>query len=75
MNAAAFEFQADQDKIIYDRFASSNIRRQLVRKQSFSEITQNEKLLGKLYELGDKMAYLLNKSYQNSNYAMSQQQQ
>ena len=65
------DYPIDQDKIIYDRYASSNVRRQLVKTQSLMDINKFEKLLVKLYETGDKMAYLLNKSFQNSNFAMA----
>ena len=39
------------------------LRPKLLKKQSFAELDQNEKLLNKLYEMGDKLVYMLTKSF------------
>ena len=63
---AVIEFQFDQESIIYDRFASSTVRPRLLKNKSFSEINQVEKILNKLYETGDKLVYMLSKSFMRS---------
>lgn len=65
-NRTVIEFQFDNESIIYDRFASSTIRPRILKKQSFAEINMVEKTLTKLYETGDKLVYMLSKSFQKS---------
>ena len=67
------EFQFDNESIILEKHASSQIRPKLLKQQSMPEFNVHENMLSQLYGIADRFVYLLTASAQKQSSAVNPQ--